>query len=89
MRYAPGEARDWVRATLRGYLAVLYTPFNNSDGLDEDGLRHNVRATLALPGVGGLSVNSLHQEFWTLTDAERLRLVEVVLDEVAGSARRW
>jgi 4-hydroxy-tetrahydrodipicolinate synthase len=86
MRYAPGEARDWVRATLRGYLAVLYTPFDESGALDQAGLRHNVRATLALPGVGGLSVNSLHQEFWTLTEAERLLLVEVVLDEVAGRA---
>jgi 4-hydroxy-tetrahydrodipicolinate synthase len=85
MRYARGEARDWVRATLRGYLAVLYTPFREDGALDEDGLRHNVRATLALPGVGGLSVNSLHQEFWTLTDAERFRLVEVVLETVAGS----
>ena len=41
-------------------------------------------ATLALPGVGGLSVNTLHQEFWALTQAERLRLVEVVLDQVRG-----
>lgn len=86
MRYAAGEARDWVRATLRGYLAVLYTPFNEAGALDEAGLRHNVRTTLALPAVGGLSVNSLHQEFWTLTDAERLQLVEVVLDEVGGQA---
>lgn len=86
MRYTPGEARDWVRTTLRGYLAVLYTPFDEVGALDLAGLRHNVRATLALPGVSGLSVNSLHQEFWTLTDAERRLLVEVVLDEVAGSA---
>lgn len=85
-RYANGEAREWVRATLRGYLTVLYTPFDGDGALDEAGLRHNVRATLALPGVGGLSVNSLHQEFWTLTDAERFRLVEVVLDEVGGRA---
>ncbi|HEY8611340.1 MAG TPA: dihydrodipicolinate synthase family protein [Roseomonas sp.] len=86
MRYAPGHAREWVRATLRGYLAVLYTPFREDGAMDEAGLRHNVRATLALPGVTGLSVNTLHQEFWTLTDHERKRLVEVVLDEVGGHA---
>ncbi len=86
MRYAAGEAREWVRETLRGYLAVLYTPFDADGAIDEAGLRHNVRATLALPGVGGLSVNSLHQEFWTLTDAERFRLVEIVLDEAGGRA---
>jgi 4-hydroxy-tetrahydrodipicolinate synthase len=84
MRYALSEARDWVRHELRGYLTVLYTPFRQDFSLDEEGLRHNVRATLALPGVGGLSVHSLHQEFWTLTDTERMRVAEVVLDEVAG-----
>lgn len=86
MRYGRGEARDWVRATLRGYLAVLYTPFQENGAIDEEGLRHNVRATLALPGVTGLSVNSLHQEFWTLTDAERKRLVGIVLETVGGRA---
>lgn len=84
MKYAAGEAREWARLNLRGYLTVLYTPFDESGALDEQGLRHNVRETLALPGVGGLSVNSLHQEFWTLTDVERRRLVEIVLDEVRG-----
>jgi 4-hydroxy-tetrahydrodipicolinate synthase len=84
MRYALPEARDWVRATLRGYFTALYTPFTPDNQLDEAGLRHNVDATLALPGVGGLSVNTLHQEFWALTQAERLRLVEVVLEQVRG-----
>ncbi len=86
MKYARGEERDWVREALRGYMTVVYTPFDEADVLDEDGLRHNVRTTLSLPGVGGLSINSLHQEFWTLTDAQRRRLVEVVLDEVNGAA---
>jgi 4-hydroxy-tetrahydrodipicolinate synthase len=84
MRYALPEARDWVRATLRGYFTALYTPFTVDNQLDEEGLRHNVERTIALPGVGGLSVNTLHQEFWALTQAERLRLVEVVLDQVKG-----
>ena len=86
MRYGKGEAREWARATLRGYMTILYTPFAPDGTIDEAGLRHNVDRTLALPGVGGLSVNSLHQEFFTLTDAERRRLVEVVLDQVAGRA---
>lgn len=86
MKYARGEEREWVREALRGYLTVVYTPFDEAGAVDEEGLRHNVRATLALPGVGGLSVNSLHQEFWTLADAQRRRLVEIVLDEVKGTA---
>lgn len=84
MRYGRGEARPWVRANLRGYMTVLYTPFDAAGEIDEDGLRHNVEATLARPGVGGLSVNSIHQEFWTFTHEERRRLVDIVLETVAG-----
>ena len=54
--------------------------------IDEAGLRRNVAATLALPGVGGLSVHSIHQEFWTLTDAERKRVTDIVIDAVGGKA---
>src|SRR3954467_10806157 len=83
-RYARSDARRWVRENLSGYFTVLYTPFLPDGEIDEAGLRRNVAATLALPGVGGLSVHSIHQEFWTLTDAERKRVTEIVLDCVAG-----
>ena len=80
MRYGRGEARTWVRANLRGYMTVLYTPFDAAGEIDEAGLRHNVEETLRRPGVGGLSVNSIHQEFWTFTHDERRRLVDIVLE---------
>ncbi len=82
--YRPSEARQWVRANFRRYFTALYTPFLPDGEIDLPGLRHNVEVTLALPGVGGLSLNSIHQEFWTLTDAERKRVTEVVLETVAG-----
>ena len=40
--------------------------------------------TLSLPGVGGLSLHSIHQEFWTLTVAERMRVTELVIRTVDG-----
>ena len=85
-KYAKSEARQWVRNNFRGYFTVLYTPFLPDGEIDEAGLRHNVEATLARPGVGGLSVHSIHQEFWTLTDAERKRVTDIVLETVAGRA---
>lgn len=85
-RYARSEARRWVRENLRGYFTVLYTPFRPDGEIDAAGLRSNVAATLALPGVRGLSVHSIHQEFWTLTGAERKRVVEIVIDAVGGKA---
>jgi hypothetical protein len=84
MRYAAGEAREWARASLSGYVTILYTPFHADGALDEAGLRHNVRRTIAMPGVGGPSVHSLHQEFWALTLAERKRVTEIVLEEATG-----
>ncbi len=83
-RYARSEARQWVRENFRGYFTVLYTPFLPGGDIDEAGLRDNVARTLALPGVGGLSVHSIHQEFWTLTQAERKRVAEVVIEAVDG-----
>lgn len=85
-RYVRSGARRWVRDNLRGHFTVLYTPFLPDGEIDEAGLRANVARTLALPGVGGLSVHSIHQEFWTLTDAERKRVVEIVLEAVGGTA---
>lgn len=85
-RYARADARRWIREYFRGYFTVLYTPFLTDGEIDEAGLRRNVAATLALPGVGGLSVHSIHQEFWTLTDSERKRVTEVVIEAVNGKA---
>lgn len=82
--YARSDAREWIRRRLRKYIAVLYTPFEDDGDVDEMGLRHNVEHVLGLPGVGGLSVNSIHQEFWTLTLDERTRVTDVVLETVAG-----
>jgi 4-hydroxy-tetrahydrodipicolinate synthase len=83
-KYRVGDARQWVRGNLRRYFTVLYTPFLPDGEIDEAGLARNVEVTLALPGVGGLSVHSVHQEFWTLTHAERKRVTEIVLSKVGG-----
>jgi len=82
--YARSEARQWVREHFRGYFTVLYTPFRSDGEIDQAGLRRNVAATLALPGVGGLSIHSIHQEFWTLTKSERKRVTEIVIEAVGG-----
>ena len=82
--YARSAARDWVREHFRGYFTVLYTPFLADGEIDQAGLKRNIAATLALPGVGGLSVHSIHQEFWTLTKTERKRVTEIAMETVGG-----
>ena len=83
MRYAKQNARSWVRGNFRGYFVALYTPYTDGE-IDADGLRANVDRTCALPGVGGISLNTLHQEFWTFTPDERRRLVETAIEAVDG-----
>ena len=83
-KYRISDARTWMRRHLRRYFTALYTPFLPNGEIDEAALIRNVEVTLALPGVGGLSLHSIHQEFWTLTDAERKRVTEVVLAAVNG-----
>ena len=83
-KYKRSEARQWMRENLRGYMTALYTPFRSDGEIDESALVRNVELTLGLPGVGGLSLHSIHQEFWTLTDAERMRVTELVLRTVDG-----
>jgi 4-hydroxy-tetrahydrodipicolinate synthase len=79
-----GDERARIRASFSRYFTALYTPFRPDGEIDEPALRRNVEITLGLPGVGGLSLNSVHQEFWTLTGDERKRLTDVVLETVNG-----
>lgn len=86
MRYARSDAKSWVRKNLHGYIAVTTTPFTASGDIDEDGLRRNTDYILALPGVNGLYLSSIYQEFWTMTTNERKRLAEIVIESTAGRA---
>jgi 4-hydroxy-tetrahydrodipicolinate synthase len=83
---AHATPRARIRERLRGYFCAQYTPFFPSGEVDYAALKRNARATLAKPGVGGLSLHSIHQEFWTLTQDERMRVTDAVLEAVAGDA---
>ncbi|SNT59683.1 Dihydrodipicolinate synthase/N-acetylneuraminate lyase [Asanoa hainanensis] len=78
------DAKRWARTNLSGYIPVMFTPYTDEGAIDEAAVRDDVEYTLRLPGVGGLYVGSVWQEFWLLTVAERKRLTEIVLDAVAG-----
>jgi 4-hydroxy-tetrahydrodipicolinate synthase len=78
------DAKSWARTNLSGYVPVTFTPYTDTGAIDEAAVRGDVEYTLGLPGVGGLYVGSVWQEFWLLTVPERKRLTEIVLDAVAG-----
>lgn len=82
-KYSRSSAKAWVR-DLTDYFLVLTTPFTEKGEVDHAGLKRNVEQSLSLPGVGGLYIGSIYQEFWTLTLDERKRVAETVIETVAG-----
>jgi 4-hydroxy-tetrahydrodipicolinate synthase len=81
--YTKAEALDWALQNLRGQWTTLMTPFTPDDGLDEEGLRANIRHIRRL-GTRGAGCTWGMGEFWSLTREERLRVYDVVSDEAAG-----
>lgn len=66
-----------------GIITVLNTPFDGQGRVDEASLRRNVQYALAA-GVAGFLVPAMASEVYALEIAERLRMVEIVTEEVAG-----
>jgi len=68
---------------LRGVIPILFVPFHADETIDEAGLRAVTRAELALQPQG-IGIGGFASEAYKMTDAERLRCIEIVADEVAG-----
>jgi len=68
--------------TMRGVYPILLTPFDEESRIDEESLRRliefNVRA-----GVHGLGV-ALGSEVYKLSEAERVQVTRIVVDQVKG-----
>jgi 4-hydroxy-tetrahydrodipicolinate synthase len=77
------EAREWAQTALRGIGDSLYTPFSGVDGddVDWDAYRALVRYCVGDLRHPMLWVTSGVAEFWSLTIAERKRLLEIAIDE--------
>tara|TARA_Y100000588_G_scaffold378810_1_gene459907 strand:+ start:646 stop:1635 length:990 start_codon:yes stop_codon:yes gene_type:complete len=82
-KYSKNEATEWAWETLRGQWTTLVTPFTESDEVDEQGLRNNMRYIQQL-GTTGAGCTWGMGEFWSLTREERIKVYEIVADEAAG-----
>jgi 4-hydroxy-tetrahydrodipicolinate synthase len=80
------EARQWARHALHGIGDSLYTPFSGDDGddIDWDAYRTLVRHCVGTLGHPMLWVTSGLAEFWSLTMAERKKLLEIAVEEARG-----
>lgn len=75
---------EQLRAELSGVVGITVTPFDARDRIDEDAFRAVLRRALA-PGVPVITPNGNTSEFYSLSPAERLRVVELTA-EVSGEA---
>ncbi len=67
----------------RGVFAIPPTPFDDADNIDEASLRRCVAFCIEA-GVHGLVMGVNASEAIALTDAERCRAAEIVIEETAG-----
>lgn len=65
---------------LKGICPIIAAPFTSSGSVDYDSLRHLAR-TLTEGGCHALTLFGIAGEYYKLTDQERMRMVEVVVDE--------
>ncbi|MCZ8519546.1 MULTISPECIES: 4-hydroxy-tetrahydrodipicolinate synthase [Paenibacillus] len=66
-----------------GIIPAMITPFDREQRLDEDALRTLVRR-LAASGVHGLFGLGTNGEFFSLTEGEKLRTAEIIMEEAGG-----
>lgn len=66
----------------RGVFAVVCTPFDEQEDLDEAALRRHLRYLVDQCGVHSIIPTGSTGEFAFLNEAERLRVMEIALDEI-------
>ncbi|GAA2544239.1 dihydrodipicolinate synthase family protein [Pseudonocardia hydrocarbonoxydans] len=71
--------------SLRGVIPAHLLPFTADLEIDEPQLRRHVRALLDVDGVSGITTNAHASEVATLTADEQRRVLDIVLDEAAGT----
>lgn len=82
-QYTKHEVQEWAWQALRGEWTTIMTPFTPEDEIDEAGLRRNIRHIRSLGTTGGGCTWGMG-EFWSLTFEERLRVMDIVVDEARG-----
>ncbi len=68
---------------LKGIVTVLNTPFTDKNTIDIKALKLNVAEALKA-GVAGFLVPAMAAEVYKLSEQERLKMVEAVLESVSG-----
>lgn len=68
---------------IHGVIPAMVTPMNKDESINERELRNQVRRQIAA-GVHGLFVFGTNGEFYALSEAEKLRILEITVEENNG-----
>jgi 4-hydroxy-tetrahydrodipicolinate synthase len=84
--YSRHDAKGYARAHMRGIWAAALVPFADDMSIDERAFRGNLRHWVDELGVDGIFVGGKQSEFFSMSLAERKRLVEITVDEIGKKA---
>jgi 4-hydroxy-tetrahydrodipicolinate synthase len=85
MKYKKSEAKEYAREHMVGVWAANLTPFDTSLKLDEKAYRDNLNHWINELNLGGLFIAGKQAEFFSMSLAERKRLMALSV-EVANDA---
>ncbi|MBU6225255.1 MAG: dihydrodipicolinate synthase family protein [Burkholderiales bacterium] len=85
MKYKKSDAKEYAREHMVGVWAASLTPFDTSLKLDEKAYRDNLNHWINTLNLGGLFIAGKQAEFFSMSLAERKRLMELSV-EVANEA---
>jgi 4-hydroxy-tetrahydrodipicolinate synthase len=85
-QYSRWDAKAYARAYMRGIWAAALVPFADDFTIDEQAFRGNLRHWIDDLSIDGIFVGGKQSEFFSMSLAERKRIVEITLDEIGESA---
>lgn len=84
MKYARSEAKAAAREQFHGLWAAMTTPFAADGSVDHEAIAADLDHLTGNLDVGGVFCTGVMGEFWALTNDERKRSVETVVEGAAG-----
>ena len=88
MKYKKSEAKEYAREHMVGVWAANLTPFNDAMQLDEKAYRENLHHWVNDLKLGGLFIAGKQAEFFSMSIAERKRLIDLSVEVASDAGNR-
>ena len=88
MKYKKSEAKEYAREHMVGVWAANLTPFNDTLQLDEKAYRENLNHWVNDLKLGGLFIAGKQAEFFSMSIAERKRLIDLSVEVASDAGNR-